>query len=1280
MKKILLPLVLIIVAISSFAQVPQAFKYQTVVRDNTGEILSNHLVSFQIGIMRDSLLLAPSYYEIHTKQTNELGLVSLEIGNGTVMYGQFDTINWGSKDYHLEIGLDINGGASYTLIGTTQLLAVPYALYSENTGNTDDNDWQRNGSYIFTLTDSVGIGTDSPGAKLDVTGPIWQSNIGQSIFLGEEAGANDNMNYNYNVFVGYQAGKSNTDGSFNTFIGQGCGKNNISGSGNVFLGQNAGLYNTDGYENTFIGRTNSVSNMSGMGNVVVGNSANNKNLAGSKNTIIGYQAGSNINDHSKSGNVFIGHRAGAMDTTDNKLYIANSWTNPSNTLIYGEFDNDILALNADVGIRTVAVDVPLHVGGGSDAGLTGGGYLVTGLIESTNLVLDDNEIVARNNGNVAYLFVNRDGGNVIINQFDGNVGIGTVSPAAKLHVDGTMRLGSGVRNYEILEVDPSYPDGWSSLINYGGIGIGSDDGGNRQMFMFTDGSNSDNIFTIATSQNNGSSWESDLVFTQGGNLGIGTISPGSKLDVTGPIWQSEMGGTVALGKFAGFNDDSSDNFNVFIGRSSGFSNISGIGNSYIGGFSGENNTGGYHNTSVGYISGHSNTTGFFNSNVGAYSNHFNQTGAGNTILGYAAGMGASEHSKSYNVFIGYRAGFYEISDNRLYIENSDVGPENALIYGEFDNDILAFNANVGIGTISPSNKLHVVGSIRMEDGNQGSGKIMISDANGKGSWADATSISDGDWSRNGNYVYTLNDSIGIGTNAPGAPLEVTGHIWQTGLGDCVFVGYQAGRVDDGTDNENVFIGNNAGYSNTSGNQNTFIGHASGLNSVSQLGNTFIGRASGYNSNSTGNTFIGANCGYTNSSGSSNTFIGYWCGHYNNGSDNLFVGNMNSFYSTGNFNTTLGSYADFYNTAGNKNTIMGFEAGFGSSGNNKSGNILLGYQAGYNESGSNKLYIENSNASSADALIYGEFDNNILVLNASVGIGTTNPGKNLEISNTEDAWLRIAGDSDNSGGDNGTQNAYLQFTTDGNNEGYDGLIWLENLSGDTKLHFDVEDQEVMVFSDGRVGVGTNTPASQISNSTTLSSDGSKTTATSGINWRVEDYGGYAVGIENIATGGSGLLVDAGNNAGTGATVAHFVSNNTSLMFIGENGNVGIGTTSPSQRLTVYNGSTTGTYTTSGWLHSSDARLKTNINLIENALEKVSEMEGVYFNWKDTDENHQVGLIAQEVEKVLPEVVRQDDKGYYSVSYDGVVPVLIEAIKELQQHNEKLEARIIELEKN
>jgi hypothetical protein len=121
----------------------------------------------------------------------------------------------------------------------------------------------------------------------------------------------------------------------------------------------------------------------------------------------------------------------------------------------------------------------------------------------------------------------------------------------------------------------------------------------------------------------------------------------------------------------------------------------------------------------------------------------------------------------------------------------------------------------------------------------------------------------------------------------------------------------------------------------------------------------------------------------------------------------------------------------------------------------------------------------------------------------------------------------------------------------------------------------------------------------------------------------------------------------------------------IMGLDENGYLGIGTTSPSEKLTVYNGSTTGTYTTSGWVHSSDARLKTNVGFIENPLSKVLALQGVYFNWKNNpDSDRQIGLIAQETLKVVPEAVVGNEEDGYGIAYGNLSALLIEAIKEQQ----------------
>ena len=93
------------------------------------------------------------------------------------------------------------------------------------------------------------------------------------------------------------------------------------------------------------------------------------------------------------------------------------------------------------------------------------------------------------------------------------------------------------------------------------------------------------------------------------------------------------------------------------------------------------------------------------------------------------------------------------------------------------------------------------------------------------------------------------------------------------------------------------------------------------------------------------------------------------------------------------------------------------------------------------------------------------------------------------------------------------------------------------------------------------------------------------------------------------------------------------------------------------------------------YSSDKRLKKNIKSISGALNKLSTINGVEFDWIEKEgvhgnEGHDVGVIAQEIEKVLPEVVTTRDNGYKAVKYEKIIPLLVEAIKELQAEVQEL----------
>ena len=109
-----------------FAQTPHSFKYQAVIRNNQGQIVQNQLVSLKLSILSGSATGTPVYTEIHQKATSEFGIVNLNIGNGTLVSGSFNNIQWDNNLYFVKIELDLTGGGNYTFISTSQLLSVPY--------------------------------------------------------------------------------------------------------------------------------------------------------------------------------------------------------------------------------------------------------------------------------------------------------------------------------------------------------------------------------------------------------------------------------------------------------------------------------------------------------------------------------------------------------------------------------------------------------------------------------------------------------------------------------------------------------------------------------------------------------------------------------------------------------------------------------------------------------------------------------------------------------------------------------------------------------------------------------------------------------------------------------------------------------------------------------------------------------------------------------------------------------------------------------------------------
>lgn len=142
MKKeltIFFTLLTLAISTNSFAQIPQKMSYQSVIRNTEGNLVVNAAIGVQISILKDSPTGQAVYVEAMTNTTNENGLLSIEIGGGTPVLGSFAQIDWATGIYFVKTETDPTGGTNYTIVGTGQLLSVPYALYagsSKNLGKT----------------------------------------------------------------------------------------------------------------------------------------------------------------------------------------------------------------------------------------------------------------------------------------------------------------------------------------------------------------------------------------------------------------------------------------------------------------------------------------------------------------------------------------------------------------------------------------------------------------------------------------------------------------------------------------------------------------------------------------------------------------------------------------------------------------------------------------------------------------------------------------------------------------------------------------------------------------------------------------------------------------------------------------------------------------------------------------------------------------------------------------------------------------------------------------
>ncbi len=177
MKKFLL-ICSVFFTLNAMAQAPEGINYQAVVRDLAGATITNAPVGLKLALVQTSATGTVVYEESFSTFSNDFGLVNVIFGQGTVITGSFANVDWSMGPYFIEVAADVTGGTNYSVLGTQQLMSVPYALYAKSAENSFSGDYNdlTNQPTIPTMTSQLtndsGFITSPDDADADPTNEI----------------------------------------------------------------------------------------------------------------------------------------------------------------------------------------------------------------------------------------------------------------------------------------------------------------------------------------------------------------------------------------------------------------------------------------------------------------------------------------------------------------------------------------------------------------------------------------------------------------------------------------------------------------------------------------------------------------------------------------------------------------------------------------------------------------------------------------------------------------------------------------------------------------------------------------------------------------------------------------------------------------------------------------------------------------------------------------------------------------------------------------------------
>jgi hypothetical protein len=614
------------------AQAPQSFSYQAIIRNSAGEGLCMQDVSIRVSILQGSVSGAPVYVETHQTTTTYFGLVNLMVGSGTVVSGNFSSIQWGAATHFIKIEVNPDGIA-YIDMGTHQLLSVPYALYAKDVSTVSPADlthwnaaygWGNHASAGY-LTAEVDGSTTNEIQSLSIAGNQLSISSGNTVTL-----PGDNW--------GTQAVSTNA-----TLTGNGT-------TGNALAIAQQGA--TNGQVLTWNGSAWLPGSTSATGWSLTGNSGTNPatNFLGTTDLKplkfrVNNQPSGEINPISR--NAFFGLQAGANTTGTNNT-ASGSYALYTNTTGNDNAAHGYLALYSNTtGQKNTA---------------QGYSALYSNSTGNYNTALGATALEDNTTGNN--------------NTASGYSALYSNTTGYKNTAHGSSALTSNTTGYNNIAV------GMSALA-YNTTGFLNTASGAYALYSNTTGysntaGGSNALFANTTGSNN----------TANGSYALSLNINGSGNSANGcnALFSNTTGSFNTANGINALYYNTTGNYNTSNGSDALYSNTNGYDNTANGVQALFSNTTGSSNTASGVSALYSNTTGSFNMAIGLSALYGNTTGNYNTAIGVFALNDLT--TGNYNTAVGYNAG----PGTETGIENTIAIGKNALVTAS--NQVRLGNDNI----------------------------------------------------------------------------------------------------------------------------------------------------------------------------------------------------------------------------------------------------------------------------------------------------------------------------------------------------------------------------------------------------------------------------------------------------------------------------------------------------------------------------------------------------------------------------------------------------------